>query len=250
MKKSTALVFFQIVAVSSLEFGVEYTGGVLRSMIGFDAYYPLVGQLTSSLLYVLLLLFLVACFPGIRETLSAARANLAKAMANRVTRLPLYVFFAGLIIAPFFWSVSPAGKPAASTGWYTFFGMMHQDSPATWRYFFCMLLPQSLDRTLLAPLGEELMCVSIFLVNLRKLVLPVWAPFAINAACFTAGHFIIGAAPAGLGLGIAAIIVYSGTRLFYDLLYVHTQCVYVPILAHMLWNLRVECLHFIAAATL
>jgi len=132
--------------------------------------------------------------------------------------------------------VAPVARPMdVHVGWAHYLGLPPENRP-----FFLLhaLLVSALESTILSPVMEELLHVGVVVRMLRAAQMPIAAILVVDALLFIVIHH----SGFGTWIGWNLAIVYGFARVFLDWLFLKTDNIAVPILAHVLNNTRVLAL--------
>ena len=107
-------------------------------------------------------------------------------------------------------------------------------------FLFSYLLPRELFSSLVIPIVEECLFIGVVYHAFRARYAGLWAAHAISVFLFIALHCLTIPAQAG---DVLFWVSLGSFRYFANTLYVYTNNLAVPIVAHILWNLFYAIVH-------
>lgn len=184
-------------------------------------------------LSVLSIGLLLAFSPDARQACRAARAGLrTKAIGYWILGLIMAnALLAGLVFALYKMQLAPAAV-GADVGWSHYFSLPPDRRPDFLLHYLWL---SAMESVITAPLAEELFHIGVVVGVLRRLNIPWPWIFAFDALLFVILHQSYG----GGFIGVLPMLAFATARLFLDFLFYKTGNIAVPVVAHVLNNLRV-----------
>lgn len=223
--------FWQIVGGFTLFWVPSAMAATIRRHLGLDG---LVTAGWCSLGLSVLSIGLLLAFS--RDARQACRAVLG-GPGNQTTRywiLGLVIanaLLAGLFFVLYKMQLAPAAV-GADVGWSHYFSLPPDRRPDFLLHYLWL---SAVDSVITGPLAEELFHIGVVVGVLRRLNIPWPWIFAFDALLFVILHQSHG----GGFIGVLPMLRFAVARYFLDFLFYKTGNIAVPIVAHVLNNLRV-----------
>lgn len=171
--------------------------------------------------------------PDARQACRAARGGLGT-RSTQFWILGLVItngVLAGLVFLLYKMQHSPASA-GTDVGWTHYFSLPPERRPD---FLLHYLLLSAVEKVIAGPLAEELFHIGVVVGVLRRFNIPWPWIFAFDALLFVILHQSHG----GGFIGFVPMLGFAAARYFLDFLFYKSGNIAVPIVAHMLNNLRV-----------
>lgn len=188
-------------------------------------------------------LFLLArLFPSLPSLMAQALANIG----HKKTQTMLILLVGGFAFAVACLAIIMVHRPfvlsTSNPYWAYLFGYANRGAGQAHSllFLFSYLLPREFFSSLVIPIVEECLFIGVVYHAFRARYAGLWAAHAISVFLFIALHCLTIPAQAG---NVLFWVSLGSARYFYNTLYVYTNNLAVPIVAHILWNLFYAIVH-------
>lgn len=233
-KEATAL--WQIVVGFMLLWLPSAVALMLQRQLGLDGLVLAAGY--SLGLSVLSIVCVLVFFEDTRRICLAAPGGLRTKTSQIYILCPVFVnlMLAGLLVALYKLQIAPASiKP--DVGWAHYFSLPLDRRPDFLLHYLGLT---AINTIVVGPLAEELFHIGIIVGVLRRFNFPWPWVFAFDALLFVILHQSHG----GGFIGVVPMLGFGAGRLFLDYLFYRTGNIAVPVVGHILHNLRVVSMNW------
>jgi len=228
----------RIVGAFTLFLVMGWLAAAARVRLGLDGL--ILSGWCSLILSGLTAVLVWGTFREVRYTCHESRLTLANKNVLLLGAIVLVYNLFALGLAAALHGTHYAVQGPTDIGWTHYFSVPSENRPT---FLLHYLILSAADSTIAAPIAEELFHVGIVIGLLRACGVRWPVVFIVNACFFIAQHQMLTASP----LTVAAMFGYAFGRLFLDYLFYKTGNIALPILAHILNNVRVLSLSIIFA---
>lgn len=190
-------------------------------------------------------LFLLArSFQSLRSLIAQTPANIGHKKTKITLTLLVGVFAFSVACLAIIMVHRPFVLSTSNPYWAYLFGYANRGAGQTHSllFLFPYLLPRELFSSLVIPIVEECLFIGVVFNTLRMRNSGIWIAQVVSVLLFVTLHCLTIPEQAG---NIAFWFSLGSSRFFYNTLYVYTNNLAVPIVAHILWNLFYAVVHVV-----